>query len=141
MQGVILGSIALLLLLFGLLSGSGRSGRPVDRKGETGRRDFARGIGRMVGTVAVCMYGMQSVLLGADDGEDCVGECSRVNRRMMAFLYLCPGEWWIMFAIFEAEIATRLIAIHTKVRLASSTQTSDLPTTTNTSRCPNAELF
>jgi hypothetical protein len=45
---------------------------------------------------------------------------------MMAFLYLCPGEWWIMFAIFEAEIATRLIDIHTKVRLASSTQTSDL---------------
>jgi hypothetical protein len=39
------------------------------------------------------MYGMQSVLLGADDGEDCGGECSRVNRRMMAFLYLCPGEW------------------------------------------------
>jgi hypothetical protein len=46
MQGVILGSIALPLLLFGLLSGSGRSGRPVDKKGETERRDLARGTGR-----------------------------------------------------------------------------------------------
>jgi hypothetical protein len=47
-------------------------------------------------------------------------------------LLVCPGDGWIVFAIFEAEIATRLIYIHTEVRLAGSTQASDLQTTTNT---------